>query len=74
MILVQLRVWLHPLTAPRLVRRAKLWGVPFQFWLLAEKESSGCEPACWANGFPYIDGGLFSGSTAVPRFSRISPG
>ncbi len=26
----------------------------------------------WADGFPYVNGGLFSGSTDVPRFSRIS--
>ncbi|NKX63293.1 class I SAM-dependent DNA methyltransferase [Labrenzia sp. 5N] len=26
----------------------------------------------WANGFPYVNGGLFSGSTEVPRFSRIA--
>jgi hypothetical protein len=28
--------------------------------------------ARWADGFPYVNGGLFSGSTDVPRFSRIS--
>ena len=26
----------------------------------------------WANGFPYVNGGLFSGSTDVPVFSRIA--
>jgi hypothetical protein len=26
----------------------------------------------WAAGFPYVNGGLFSGSTEVPRFSRIA--
>lgn len=26
----------------------------------------------WANGFPYVNGGLFSGSTDVPAFSRIA--
>ncbi len=26
----------------------------------------------WANKFPYVNGGLFSGSTDVPRFSRIA--
>ena len=24
----------------------------------------------WANGFPYVNGGLFSGSTEVPGFTR----
>ncbi len=26
----------------------------------------------WADRFPYVNGGLFSGSTEVPRFSRIA--
>lgn len=26
----------------------------------------------WANVFPYVNGGLFSGSTEVPRFSKIA--
>lgn len=26
----------------------------------------------WADGFPYVNGGLFSGSTEVPRFSKIA--
>lgn len=26
----------------------------------------------WANGFPYVNGGLFSGSTDVPRFTRMA--
>ena len=26
----------------------------------------------WANTFPYVNGGLFSGSTEVPRFTRIA--
>lgn len=26
----------------------------------------------WANAFPYVNGGLFSGSLEVPRFSRIA--
>ncbi|MDB9965678.1 lactate dehydrogenase [Planktomarina temperata] len=28
--------------------------------------------ARWANVFPYVNGGLFSGNTDVPRFSRIA--
>jgi hypothetical protein len=28
--------------------------------------------ARWADGFPYVNGGLFSGSADVPRFSRIA--
>lgn len=26
----------------------------------------------WADGFPYVNGGLFSGSAEVPRFTRIA--
>ncbi len=26
----------------------------------------------WADGFPYVNGGLFSGTTEVPRFSKIA--
>ena len=26
----------------------------------------------WADGFPYVNGGLFSGNTDVPRFSKIA--
>lgn len=26
----------------------------------------------WADAFPYVNGGLFSGNTAVPRFTRIA--
>jgi len=26
----------------------------------------------WAYGFPYVNGGLFSGSTSVPRFTRMA--
>ena len=26
----------------------------------------------WANGFPYVNGGLFSGTTEVPRFTRMA--
>lgn len=28
--------------------------------------------ANWANAFPYVNGGLFSGSTEVPRFTRMA--
>lgn len=36
------------------------------------KDRSGSKLPRWANGFPYVNGGLFSGSTEVPRFSRIA--
>ncbi|MFN3464386.1 MAG: class I SAM-dependent DNA methyltransferase, partial [Terricaulis sp.] len=35
-----------------------------------EKEKAGIPR--WADGFPYVNGGLFSGAMDVPRFSRIA--
>jgi hypothetical protein len=35
-----------------------------------ERAAWGCRP--WADAFPYVNGGLFSGDVAVPRFSRIA--
>ncbi len=37
---------------------------------LAEREEANIR--AWANAFPYVNGGLFSGSVDVPRFSRIA--
>ncbi len=37
---------------------------------LAEREAAGIRT--WANVFPYVIGGLFSGSVDVPRFTRIA--
>jgi hypothetical protein len=37
-------------------------------------ERANAEPRLpnWANGFPYVNGGLFSGATDVPRFTRMA--
>ena len=37
---------------------------------LAERAAAKIKP--WAEGFPYVNGGLFSGSTDTPRFSKIA--
>jgi len=37
---------------------------------IADREAAGV--ARWANPFPYVNGGLFSGDLSVPRFSRIA--
>ena len=37
---------------------------------IADRQSAGI--ARWADPFPYVNGGLFSGSHDVPRFSRIA--
>ena len=37
---------------------------------IKEREAAGIRS--WANVFPYVNGGLFSGGHDVPRFSRIS--
>lgn len=37
---------------------------------IADRATSNFRP--WANTFPYVNGGLFSGSVEVPRFSKIA--
>lgn len=37
---------------------------------IADREAAGI--ARWANPFPYVNGGLFSGDLSVPRFSKIA--
>lgn len=37
---------------------------------IAERAAGGFRP--WADQFPYVNGGLFSGSTEVPRFTRMA--
>lgn len=37
---------------------------------LTDRPASGLRN--WANAFPYVNGGLFSGDTDVPRFSKIA--
>jgi len=37
---------------------------------IADRKASGLRP--WANVFPYVNGGLFSGGVEVPRFSKIA--
>lgn len=39
---------------------------------LAERASTEPRLPGWANKFPYVNGGLFSGSTEVPRFTRMA--
>lgn len=39
---------------------------------VADRSSAEPRLPSWADRFPYVNGGLFSGSTAVPRFSRMS--
>ncbi len=38
----------------------------------AERASAESRLSNWANGFPYVNGGLFSGATDVPRFTRMA--
>jgi hypothetical protein len=37
---------------------------------VADRQAAGIKR--WAEGFPYVNGGLFSGSTETPRFSKIA--
>lgn len=39
---------------------------------MAERASVEPRLPNWANGFPYVNGGLFAGSTEVPRFTRMA--
>jgi len=39
---------------------------------LAERASAEPRLPSWANKFPYVNGGLFSGSTEAPRFTQIA--
>ena len=48
--------------------------VIFRAMNIKSAERANAEPRLpnWANGFPYVNGGLFSGSTDVPRFTRMA--
>jgi hypothetical protein len=37
---------------------------------IRERDAAGIKN--WANGFPYVNGGLFSGGVDVPRFSKVA--
>lgn len=39
---------------------------------IADRASTEPRLPSWADRFPYVNGGLFSGSTSVPHFSRMS--
>ncbi len=39
---------------------------------IADRATAEPRLPAWADGFPYVNGGLFSGSTEVPRFTRIA--
>jgi hypothetical protein len=39
---------------------------------VAQREQAQPRLPNWANGFPYVNGGLFSGATDVPRFTRMA--
>ncbi len=46
----------------------------FRAMNIKSSERANAEPRLpgWANGFPYVNGGLFSGATSVPRFTRMA--
>ncbi len=47
-------------------------GEIFRAMNTAESERAGVKLPRWAEGFPYVNGGLFSGSTEAPHFSKIA--
>jgi len=46
----------------------------FRAMNIESRERTGVQPRLpnWADGFPYVNGGLFSGSAEVPRFTRMA--
>ncbi|WP_353627840.1 DNA methyltransferase [Sulfitobacter sp. TCYB15] len=44
----------------------------FRAMNVAPKDRTAANLPRWADAFPYVNGGLFSGSTEVPRFSKIA--
>ena len=50
----------------------KIIGEIFRAMNTAGPERAGAKLPRWAEGFPYVNGGLFSGSTEAPRFSKIA--
>ncbi|WP_417844365.1 class I SAM-dependent DNA methyltransferase [Thalassospira sp.] len=47
-------------------------GEIFRAMNMKTKEKQKANLPRWVDGFPYVNGGLFSGSTEVPRFSKIA--
>ncbi|KAA0892556.1 DNA methyltransferase [Pusillimonas sp. ANT_WB101] len=47
-------------------------GTIFHAMNLSATQRNADKPPAWADAFPYVNGGLFSGSIDVPRFSRMA--
>src|ERR1019366_5625736 len=47
-------------------------GTLFRAMNMKDAERAAANISRWADQFPYVNGGLFSGSMDVPRFSRIA--
>ena len=47
-------------------------GEIFRAMNAANADRAGAKLPRWAEGFPYVNGGLFSGSTEAPHFSKIA--
>ncbi|SFM57117.1 hypothetical protein SAMN05216573_102601 [Bradyrhizobium sp. Rc3b] len=47
-------------------------GTIFRAMNTKAEDRAGAKLSRWADAFPYVNGGLFSGSTDVPRFSKIA--
>lgn len=48
-------------------------GAPFRAMNTTIEDRAGAKLPRWADVFPYVNGGLFSGATDVPRFSSRAP-
>jgi hypothetical protein len=47
-------------------------GTIFRAMNIKNEDRTAAKLPRWADAFPYVNGGLFSGSTEVPRFSKIA--
>ncbi len=50
----------------------EVFGAVFRAMNTKPREREGAKIPRWADAFPYVNGGLFSGSLDVPRFSKIA--
>ncbi|UWQ57277.1 lactate dehydrogenase [Leisingera caerulea] len=63
---------IETMSAPDSSNTHEVIGELFKAMNTKPEDRAGAGRARWASVFPYVNGGLFSGSTDVPRFSRIS--
>ncbi|MGG5812217.1 class I SAM-dependent DNA methyltransferase [Falsiroseomonas sp. CW058] len=63
---------LETMSAPDSSNTQEVISTIFQAMNMKTADRPGAGIPRWADAFPYVNGGLFSGSVEVPRFSRIA--